>query len=49
MQICAKAMARTLRAALATKGFKITISQSPELIAEAFGMADWNTLAAVIR
>jgi Glyoxalase superfamily protein/Clp amino terminal domain, pathogenicity island component len=45
----AKAMARTLRAALATKGFKITISQSLELIAEAFGMADWNTLAAVIR
>jgi hypothetical protein len=45
----AKAMAGTLRAALATKGFKITISQSLELIAEAFGMADWNTLAAVIR
>ena len=45
----AKAMARTLRAALATKGIKITVSQSLELIAEAFGMADWNTLAAVIR
>jgi Glyoxalase superfamily protein/Clp amino terminal domain, pathogenicity island component len=45
----AKAMAGTLRAALATKGFKITIGQSLELIAEAFGMADWNTLAAVIR
>jgi hypothetical protein len=39
----------TLRAALATRGFKITISQSLELIAEAFGVADWNTLAAVIR
>jgi Glyoxalase superfamily protein len=45
----AKAMARTLRAALAAKGFKITISQSLELIAEIFGVADWNTLAAAIR
>jgi hypothetical protein len=45
----AKAMARTLRAALAAKGLKITISQSLELIAQAFGAADWNTLAAVIR
>jgi hypothetical protein len=45
----AKAMARTLRAALAAKGFKISISQSLELIAEVFGAADWNTLAAAIR
>jgi len=45
----AKAMARTLRAALAVKGLKITISQSLELIAEIFGVADWNTLAAAIR
>jgi len=45
----AKAMARTLRAALAAKGLKITISQSLELIAELFGEADWNTLAAAIR
>src|SRR5215470_20283497 len=45
----AKAMARTLRAALAAKGFKITISQSLELIAKAFGVADWNTLSAVVR
>lgn len=45
----AKAMARTLRAALAAKGLKITISQSLELIAELFGAADWNTLAAAIR
>jgi len=36
----AKAVAHTLRTALATKGFKITISQSLELIAEAFGVAD---------
>ena len=45
----AKAMARTLRAALAANGFKVTISQSLELIAKAFGVADWNTLAAAIR
>jgi hypothetical protein len=45
----AKAMAHTLRAALAAKGFKISISESLELIAEAFGVADWNTLAATIR
>jgi hypothetical protein len=45
----AKAMARTLRASLADRGFKVTVSQSLELIAEAFGMADWNTLSATIR
>ena len=45
----AKAMARTLRAALAAKGLKITISQGLELIAEIFGEVDWNTLAAAIR
>ena len=44
----AKTMARTLRAALAARGFNITVSQSLELIAEAFGVADWNTLAAAI-
>jgi mannitol/fructose-specific phosphotransferase system IIA component len=45
----AKAMARALRAALAAKGLKITVSHSLELIAELFGVADWNTLAAAIR
>src|SRR5262249_40094316 len=45
----AKAMAHTLRAALATKGLEVTISQSLELIAQAFGVADWNTLSAAIR
>lgn len=45
----AKGMAHTLRAALAAKGLKITVSQSLELIAELFGVADWNTLAAAIR
>lgn len=45
----AKAMAHTLRAALSVMHFKITVSQSLELIAQAFGVADWNTLSAVIR
>jgi hypothetical protein len=45
----AKAMARTLRASLSAKSFKITVSQSLELIAEIFGVADWNTLAAAIH
>jgi hypothetical protein len=45
----AKVMAHTLRATLATKGLKITVSQSLELIAQAFGVADWNTLSATIR
>ncbi len=45
----AKAMAQTLRAALATKGLKVTVSESLELIAQTFGVADWNTLSATIR
>jgi Glyoxalase superfamily protein/Clp amino terminal domain, pathogenicity island component len=45
----AKAMAHTLRAALTAKGLTITVSQSLELIAQAFGVADWNTLSAAIR
>jgi hypothetical protein len=45
----AKAMAHTLRSTLAIEGHKITNSQSLELIARAFGVADWNTLAAAIR
>ncbi|WP_456756028.1 glyoxalase superfamily protein [Bradyrhizobium sp. USDA 4461] len=44
-----KAMAHTLRAALATKGLKITVGQSLELTAEMFGLPGWNTLAAAIR
>ena len=44
----AKAMARTLRAALAAKALKITVGESLELIAKAFGAADWNTLSAMI-
>jgi hypothetical protein len=45
----AKAMAHTLRAALATKGHKVTNSEGLELIAQAFGVTDWNTLSATIR
>jgi hypothetical protein len=45
----AKAMAHTLRAALAAKDVHITVSQSLELIAQAFGVTDWNTLSARIR
>jgi hypothetical protein len=45
----AKAMAQTIRATLAAKGKKITISESLELIAKAFGAADWNTIAAAIK
>ncbi|MGI9501745.1 MAG: glyoxalase superfamily protein, partial [Geminicoccaceae bacterium] len=45
----AKTMARTLRSALAAKGLKISNSQSLELVAEIFGVADWNTLSAAIH
>src|SRR5258705_217693 len=45
----AKAMAQAVRAFLADHGVKITNSQSLELIAKAFGVADWNTLAGAIR
>src|SRR3954451_14745303 len=44
----AKAMAQAVRAFLADHGVKITNSQSLELMARAFGVADWNTLAAAI-
>jgi hypothetical protein len=45
----AKAMARTLRTALAAKGLKISNSDSLELIAQAFGVRDWNTLSAMLH
>ena len=45
----AKTMAQTLRTALAAMGFKITVSQSLELIAKTFGLADWKKLSAAIR
>ena len=45
----AKAMAQTLREALAAKSIPITHSDSLELIARLFGQRDWNTLAARIQ
>lgn len=45
----AKAMAQSIRSDLAARGFKITIGGSLDLIAKAFGAADWNTLAAAIK
>ena len=45
----AKAMAHTLRAALAAKSIKITVAESLELTAKSLGAADWNTLAAAIK
>ena len=45
----ARAMAQTLRAALAAKGHKITIGESLEALSKAFGVADWNTLSAAIK
>src|SRR4249919_3599133 len=44
----AKAMARTLREALAAKGVTISNSEALELAAGMLGERDWNTLAAAI-
>jgi len=44
----AKAMARTLREALAAKGVTISNSEALELAAKMLGQRDWNTLAAAI-
>src|SRR4051812_10102134 len=45
----AKAMARTLREALAAKGVTISNSEALELVARTLGERDWNTLAAAIE
>jgi hypothetical protein len=45
----AKVMARALRDALKAKAIEITHADALELIAKAFGVADWNMLAAAIR
>jgi hypothetical protein len=44
----AKTMAKTLRAALARRDIVITHSESLELVAQQFGLSDWNILAAQI-
>jgi ATP-dependent Lon protease len=45
----AKAMAQTLREALKTRSVSLTHSESLELIARAFGLADWNVMAVRIQ
>ncbi|WLB90038.1 glyoxalase superfamily protein [Bradyrhizobium japonicum] len=45
----AKAMAQTLRESLNTRSVSLTVSESLELVARLFGLADWNVLAARIR
>jgi ATP-dependent Lon protease len=45
----AKAMAQTLRQALKEKSVSLTNSESLELIAKVLGIADWNTLSAMIN
>lgn len=42
----AKAMARRLRDALAARDLTVSHSESLELVAQAYGVRDWNTLAA---
>lgn len=44
----AKAMARSLRDALANRQTDISHSEALEIVATQFGLADWNTLAARI-
>ncbi len=45
----AKTMAQTLRENLATKSFAITHSESLELVSKILGVADWNTLSALLQ
>jgi hypothetical protein len=45
----AKAMAHSLREALAAKELKVTNSESLELVSKAFGLTDWNSLSAAIH
>ena len=45
----AKTMAQALRKALAAQDVTLTHSQSLELISQAFGLENWNILAAKIE
>ncbi|CCE02124.1 LON peptidase substrate-binding domain-containing protein [Bradyrhizobium sp. STM 3809] len=45
----AKAMAQTLRDSLGTRSITISHSLSLELVSRMFGVADWNTLSALIK
>lgn len=44
----AKTMARTMREALAARDIPITHSEALEIVAQQFGLASWNVLAAKI-
>lgn len=45
----AKAMAQTLRESLTTKAITISHSESLELVSRMLGVADWNTLSALLH
>lgn len=45
----AKAMAQTLRDSLTTKAVPISHSESLELVSRMLGVADWNTLSALVQ
>jgi ATP-dependent Lon protease len=45
----AKAMAHTLRDSLTTKAITISHSESLELVSKMLGLADWNTLSALLQ
>src|SRR5262245_18235937 len=45
----AKTMAQTLRETLGTKAVNISHSESLELVSRMFGVADWNTLSAMLK
>jgi ATP-dependent Lon protease len=45
----AKAMAQTLRESLTTKAVTISHSESLELVSRMLGIADWNTLSALLQ
>jgi ATP-dependent Lon protease len=45
----AKAMAQTLRESLTTKTVTISHSESLELVSKMLGLADWNTLSALLQ
>ena len=45
----AKSMAQTLRESLTAKAVTISHSESLELVSKMLGVADWNTLSALLR
>ena len=45
----AKTMAQTLRETLTAKALTISHSESLELVSKMLGVADWNTLSALLQ